>query len=286
MTPYAELRKEQERSGKRKPIIETDDEEEQKKVSAVTSSLTACKQNDNGVMNLDQENVQEEQKESAPKEKVIKAPQQQAITSILMNHNVSLQASKNIGGNKRADETKVETKKKVVVPKKTLTLFLQNNELRSLVGMAETLEAVMWHSKNLLWLDLSYNFLTTIDEDLLEFPELKTLYLHGNYISNLEQTKKLQQFVDLQSLTLYGNAIEQIKGYRMYVLGVMYANDNQNLRRLDQVLVTNREYDNVLVWQERLYPKNFNKLKKLVPANYKPPPEKKVEEDDKKAANL
>ena len=140
----------------------------------------------------------------------------------------------------------------------------------------------MYNSKNLLWLDLSYNFLTTIDDDLLDFPELKTLYMHGNYIANLEQTKKLQAFEDLQSLTLYGNAIEQIKGYRMYVLGVMYANNNQNLRRLDQVLVTNREYDNVLVWQERLYPKNFNRLKKLVPANAKPPPEPKVEEDEKK----
>ena len=151
--------------------------------------------------------------------------------------------------------------------------------------MATVLEAVMYNSKNLLWLDLSYNFLTTIDDDLLDFPELKTLYMHGNYIANLEQTKKLQAFEDLQSLTLYGNAIEQIKGYRMYVLGVMYANNNQNLRRLDQVLVTNREYDNVLVWQERLYPKNFNKLRKLVPANVKPPPEPKVEEDEKKQAS-
>ena len=143
----------------------------------------------------------------------------------------------------------------------------------------------MYNSKNLLWLHLSYHFLTTIDDDLLDFPELKTLYMHGNYIANLEQTKKLQAFEDLQSLTLYGNAIEQIKGYRMYVLGVMYANNNQNLRRLDQVLVTNREYDNVLVWQERLYPKNFNRLKKLVPANAKPPPEPKVEEDEKKQAS-
>ena len=92
--------------------------------------------------------------------------------------------------------------------------------------MAEVLDAVMYHSKNLLWLDLSYNYLTTIDEDILEFPELKTLYLHGNYIQNLDQTKKLQNFQDLQSLTLYSNPIEQIKGYRMYVLGVMYANDN------------------------------------------------------------
>ena len=55
----------------------------------------------------------------------------------------------------------------------------------------------MYNSKNLLWLDLSYNFLTTIDDDLLDFPELKTLYMHGNYISNLEQTKKLQGFEDL-----------------------------------------------------------------------------------------
>ena len=121
----------------------------------------------------------------------------------------------------------------MVVKKQTLTLFLQNNELRSLIGMADVLEAVMWNSRNLLWLDLSYNYLQDIDEELLEFPELKTLYLHGNYISSLEQTKKLQKFYDLQSLTLYGNSIEQIKGYRMYVLGVMYANNNQNLRRLD-----------------------------------------------------
>ena len=74
----------------------------------------------------------------------------------------------------------------MVVPKKTLTLFLQNNELRTLTGMAEVLEAVMWNSKNLLWLDLSYNFLQTIDVELHKFPELKTLYLHGNYIANLE----------------------------------------------------------------------------------------------------
>ena len=121
----------------------------------------------------------------------------------------------------------------MVVRKKTLTLFLQNNELRTLKDMANVLEVVMWNSSNLLWLDLSYNFLTQIEDELLEFPELKTLYLHGNYIASLEQTKKLQKFEDLQSLTLYGNPIEQIKGYRMYVLGVMYQNNNQNLRRLD-----------------------------------------------------
>lgn len=71
----------------------------------------------------------------------------------------------------------------------------------------------------------------------------------------------------------------------MYVLGVMYQNNNQNLRRLDQVLVTNREYDNVLVWQERLFCNNFKKLKKMVPQNPKLPPEPKAEEEDKGKAS-
>jgi len=50
---------------------------------------------------------------------------------------------------------------------------------------------VMWDSSRLLWLDLSYNFLEKIDDELLSFPTLKTLYLHGNYIANLEETRKL-----------------------------------------------------------------------------------------------
>ena len=217
---------------------------------------------------------------------MIKAPQTQQITNILMNYNISLQQNKNALGGRKAEDTKVETTKKMVVKRETLTLFLQNNELRTLLDMANVLEAVMWNSQRLLWLDLSYNYLTDIEDEILNFPELKTLYLHGNYISNLEHTRKLQRFYDLQSLTLYGNPLEQIKNYRLYVLGVMYANENQNLRRLDQVLVTNREYDTVLVWSERLVKGNFskNRLKKMVPENVKLPPEPKVEEDDKKQA--
>lgn len=49
----------------------------------------------------------------------------------------------------------------------------------------------MWNSERLQWIDLSYNYLETIEIDILQFRSLKTLYLHGNYISNLEETKKL-----------------------------------------------------------------------------------------------
>lgn len=176
------MRKENARSGKRKAIIESDDEEDQKK-------------NDNGAANPDADAQQEEAKESQPKEKIIKAPQTQQITNILLQYNISLAQNKNAIGGRKAEDTKVEATKKMVVRRQTGALFLQNNELRALTGphggLSSILEAVMWNSHNLLWLDLSYNFLTQIEDELLEFPELKTLYLHGNYIGSLEHTKKL-----------------------------------------------------------------------------------------------
>jgi hypothetical protein len=106
--------------------------------------------------------------------------------------------------------------------------------------------------------------------------------MHGNYISNLDETKKLNKFHDLQSLTLYGNPIETIQNYRLWVLGVMYT-FNENLRRLDQVLITNREFDKVLVWKENIFSSKYKRLKQ-----FQPPVEKKVpalpknDEEDKK----
>ena len=69
-----------------------------------------------------------------------------------------------------------------MVKKQTQSLFLQNNEIRSVEKLPEVLLDVMYNSQNLIWLDLSYNYLETIESDLLQFPQLKTLYMHGNYI--------------------------------------------------------------------------------------------------------
>jgi Leucine-rich repeat (LRR) protein len=49
----------------------------------------------------------------------------------------------------------------------------------------------MWDPSKLEWLDLSYNYLQKIEPEIMLFPNLKTLYLHGNYITNLEEAKKL-----------------------------------------------------------------------------------------------
>ena len=79
-------------------------------------------------------------------------------------------------------------------------------------------------------------------------------------------------------LTLNGNPIEEIKGYRLYVLGLMFS-QYETLRKLDSVIISRTEFDNVLVWNERLFASMHAKpgrLRKLRPENPKnPPPRKK-----------
>jgi Leucine-rich repeat (LRR) protein len=115
-------------------------------------------------------------------------------------------------------------------------------------------------------------------------PNLKTLYLHGNYISNLEEARKLQDLPYLQTITLYGNFVEQIKGYRLFVLGMMYEK-YETLKKLDSVVITRKEFDNVLVWNDRLFKGRTKKLKKLVPENVKQPPQKEEDEGKQQTAS-
>ena len=55
----------------------------------------------------------------------------------------------------------------------------------------------------------------------------------------------------MQTLSLNGNPIEEIKGYRLYVLGMMFQH-YETLKRLDSVIISKNEFDNVLVWNGRL----------------------------------
>ena len=74
---------------------------------------------------------------------------------------------------------------------------------------ANVLEGVMWNQRNLLWMDLSRNYLEHIEEVIVvNFPQHRTLYLHGNYIQNMDEVRKLNQMPDLHTLTLYANPIE------------------------------------------------------------------------------
>lgn len=133
-----------------------------------------------------EENVMEDQQKQEPKERVIRAPQSNMVATLVAQHNIPLSSSKNAIGGRKAEETKAETKKKVVVRRSTQALFLQNNEVRTIVGLPEVLVDVMYNSANLVWLDLSYNYLENIEDTLQQFTQLKTLYLHGNFFTNID----------------------------------------------------------------------------------------------------
>jgi len=72
-------------------------------------------------------------------------------------------------GNRKADDVKVEQTKKMVVRKQTQALFLQNNEIRSIANLYTILKDVMYNHNNMLWLDLSYNYLTEIESEIQNF---------------------------------------------------------------------------------------------------------------------
>ena len=113
--------------------------------------------------------------------------------------------------------------------------------------------------RHLTWLNLAYNHMVTIDPEILEFPFLRILQLHGNHITDMSEVEKLNQLTHLYSLSLNGNPIEAIKGYRMYVLGVMY-NRAETLKKLDSTVITKGEFDSMVVWNERLHTMDLSRL--------------------------
>ncbi|KAJ3297933.1 Leucine-rich repeat-containing protein 51 [Borealophlyctis nickersoniae] len=96
------------------------------------------------------------------------------------------------------------------------------------------------------WLDFSFNGLTAIDEALLMFPNLTTLYLHANNITLLSDVDVLAGLPGLRNLTLHGNPVEQAKGYRHHVIARL-----PRLRRLDFAGVTKMERSVAKVLEER-----------------------------------
>ena len=94
---------------------------------------------------------------------------------------------------------------------------LGNNLLRRMESLY-VIPAQLDGSK-LLWLDLSFNDFTAISPDLANhFPNLTTIYLHANKITNLQQIKHLMPLMELRSLSLFGNPVEEKKHYRNFVL--------------------------------------------------------------------
>lgn len=76
---------------------------------------------------------------------------------------------------------------------------------------------------------------------LLNYPSLKTIYLHGNHIDNVAEIDKLAGLPNLKSLSCHGNPIEHIKGYKNYILSNL-----PQIQKLDFTTITkaDRELSN------------------------------------------
>ena len=157
------------------------------------------------------------------KEEMAKPPKEPALYNILPVANVPLSQSKTVG--RKFEEQKQTDVKKKVIKLECNSLILNNNEIRSVAGFDFVLEKVMFDWTNLAWLDLSHNFLTRIDFDFTEqFPQLSTIYLHVNFFNSFKDIRKLCHLESLKTATLHGNPIEQIPGYRLYVIGKQLIN--------------------------------------------------------------
>lgn len=137
---------------------------------------------------------------------------------------------------------------------------LAYNELTHLNGFDEAMEALLGPDARtqLTWLDLSFNKLSTVPDQLLHYPNLSVLYLHGNAISQLSEVRKLAALTQLQKLTLHGCPIYQSRlnhGLRNPRSGIIWHLRTCVLKSLDFIAITNADRRNSMRWAEQNKPK-------------------------------
>ncbi|CAK9812437.1 Leucine-rich repeat-containing protein 51 [Anthophora plagiata] len=103
----------------------------------------------------------------------------------------------------------------------TCSLWLSNNLLTSMDGFEHLVHKVLDDPVYLSWLDLSFNELEKIGDDITNFLNLKIIYLHGNNISDINDVVKLKKLRNLKCLTLHGNPIENLPFYRGYIVHIL-----------------------------------------------------------------
>lgn len=91
----------------------------------------------------------------------------------------------------------------------------------------------------LQWIDLSHNYLQKLDYDFVDFPNLKTLYLHCNYLYSFDELLKISALKELKNFTIHGNSITAVSNFRLLVISIL-----PQLKKLDSVLISKKERDN------------------------------------------
>ena len=104
---------------------------------------------------------------------------------------INSSAMKNISS-KAKEELEKKKKKCIQVKLVCVSLMLGYNKIRELSGLNGVLEGIMGNCHNLQWIDISHNYLVKLDYDFVDFPHLKTFYVHCNFLSDISQLEKLR----------------------------------------------------------------------------------------------
>lgn len=204
----------------------------------------------------------------------------------LQHENVSLVPKNNIesvitsndavlGNNQLAQGKKVEEKRRTHLRQKkfelvSVSLILGYNQIRSVEFLPENVMKIKGipsnFTQNLMWIDLQHNYLTSIPRHGFEcFENLKSLYLHCNYIVDLKEIENLNGLEHLRNLTIHGNPVDRIPHFRLITLAIL-----PWLKKLDTVLYSKKERDNALYISKM---KHVREYTKCLPEDIEEPPE-------------
>jgi len=120
-----------------------------------------------------------------------------------------------------------------------------NNSIHELGDLVPSLTSLVVNPAAISWLDFSFNDINQLDDSLLQFPNMTTLYLHGNQLMSLNEVKRLSGLPCLRTLTLHGNPLEALDGYRPFVLGTL-----PSLKQLDFSSVTKQDRADAENWKK------------------------------------
>lgn len=108
-------------------------------------------------------------------------------------------------------------------------------------------------------LDLSYNKIKEIHNDISLLPNLKILKLNNNLLSDLNKIVNLGNIKNLTSLNLLNNFICKIRGYRQFVIEMCPV-----LEQLDNAQVTEKELEVIHFGGSRYGEKRLNGNGKVI----------------------
>ena len=125
----------------------------------------------------------------------------------------------------------------------TTCVRVPNNALSSIDGLGAVLAQLVDDPAKLFWLDISCNSITSLGNELANFPDLRVLNIHGNGLATVAELRKLTQ-LPLKSLTIHGNPVEEKKDVKNFLISHL-----PYLEKLNFCPVTPQDRDNAMTWK-------------------------------------